>query len=104
MLTKERSVPGGMTVLLGTLGFTPAKFLGAIKTLPSVTRVVFYTAHTNRAQDRARSEKAVTEVRQALTHLGIAHEHVRLSDPFDFGAFLTRFLEDIKKAGKEDKV
>jgi CRISPR locus-related DNA-binding protein len=93
-----------MTVLLGTLGFTPAKFLGAIKTLPDITRVVFYTAHTDQAKDRARSEKAVAEVNRALTNFGIAHEHVKLSDPFNFGAFLTRFLEDIKKAGPEDKV
>jgi len=93
-----------MTVLLGTLGFTPAKFLGAIKTLPQITRVVFYTAHTNDAEDRARSEKAVAEVNRALTSLGIPHEHVKLGDPFDFGAFLVRFLEDIRKAGSGDKV
>lgn len=93
-----------MTVLLGTLGFTPAKFLGVIKTLPKITRVVFYTAHTDRARDRARSEKAVAEVRRVLTNLGVAHEHVKLSDPFDFAAFLTRFLGDIKKTGSEDQV
>jgi DNA-binding transcriptional ArsR family regulator len=93
-----------MTVLLGTLGFTPAKFLGVIKTIPDITRVVFYTAHTDQAKDRARSEKAVAEVDRALTNFGITHEHVKLSDPFDFGAFLTRFLEDIKKAGPGKKV
>lgn len=93
-----------MTVLLGTLGFTPAKFLGVIKTIPDITRVVFYTAHTDQAKDRARSEKAVAEVDRALTNFGIAHEHVKLSDPFDFAAFLTRFLEDIKKTGSEAKV
>jgi len=93
-----------MTVLLGTLGFTPSKFLGAIKTLPKVTRVVFYTAHTNRARDRARSQKAVAEVHRALASFGILHEHVVLHDPFDFGSFLRRFIEDIKKAGTEPKV
>ncbi len=86
------------------MGFTPAKFLGAIKTIPNITRVVFYTAHTDQAADRARSEKTVAEVTRALTNFGIAHEHVKLPNPFDFGAFLTRFLDDIKRAGSEDKV
>ncbi len=93
-----------MTVLIGTLGFTPAKFLGAIKTIPNITRVVFYTAHTGEAEDRIRSEKAVSEVKRALANFGIAHEHVKLDNPFDFGAFLTRFLDDIRKAGSEDKI
>ncbi len=92
------------TVLLGTLGFTPAKFLGAIKTIPNITRVVFYTAHTDQSKDRLRSDKAVAEVTRALTNFGITHEHVELSNPFDFGGFLSRFLNDIKKAGSEDKV
>lgn len=93
-----------MTVLLGTLGFTPGKFLGAIKTLSGITRVVFYTAHTDRAEDRARSEKAVAEVKRTLTIMSVPFQHVPLSDPFDFGAFLTRFLEDIKKTRSEDVV
>ncbi|HLB67692.1 MAG TPA: DUF6293 family protein [Thermoplasmata archaeon] len=93
-----------MTVLFGTLGFTPGKFLGAIKTLPGITRVVFYTAHTGRAEDRARSERAVAEVKRTLTSLNIPFRHVPLEDPFDFGAFLTRFLEDIKKTGSEEMV
>lgn len=93
-----------MTVLFGTVGFTPAKFLGAIKTLPRISRVVFYTAHTDRAKDRARSEKAVAEVKQVLDGLGIPHEHVKLNDPFDFGAFLTQILGNLRKAGPEEKV
>jgi len=93
-----------MTVLFGTLGFSPEKFLGAIKTLSGITRVVFYTAHTGRAEDRARSQKAVAKVKQTLASLSIPHRHVSLDDPFDFAAFLRHFLEDIEKTRSEEAV
>jgi len=90
-----------MTLLFGTLGFTPEKFLGAIKTIPNVTRVVFYTAHTLQPKDRARSERAVQEVERALAALGIPAQHAKLADPFDFGKCLTRLLDDLKHTGAE---
>jgi len=93
-----------MTVLFGTLGFTPEKFLGAIKTIPNVTRVVFYTAHTPRAKDRAQSERAIQEVERALAALGIPSQHVKLADPFDFGGCLTQLLVDLRPAGAEGMV
>jgi CRISPR locus-related DNA-binding protein len=92
----QRNMARLVTVLFGTLGFTPAKFLGALKTLPDVERVVFYTAHTERAKDRDRSEAVIGEVQAALKTFDVPYSHVPLSNPFDFPAILQRFLDDLQ--------
>ena len=93
-----------MTTLLGTLGFTPEKLLGAIKTVPGVTHVTFYTSHTSRSQDKRRSTAAVRKVEGVLQHLDVPFDHVVLPDPFDFGSMLGRFLQDLKRVRSENAV
>jgi DNA-binding MarR family transcriptional regulator len=103
-LISPLSFPAGMTVLLGTLGFTPKKFLGVLKTLPDVERAVVYTAATERTKDRERVDQAWKEVERTLKSLDIPAERVVLEDPFDFAAFLERFLKDVKVIGPENAV
>jgi len=93
-----------MTVLLGTLGFTPKKFLGVLKSLPDIERAIVYTAATGRARDRERVDQAWREVERTLKSLDIPAERVILEDPFDFAAFLERFLKDVKAIGPSNAV
>jgi len=93
-----------MAVLLGTLGFTPAKFLGVLKTLPDIERAIVYTAATDRPRDRERVEAAWREVEKTLKSLGVPAERVVLEDPFDFAAFLERFLRDVKAIGPQNAI
>jgi len=93
-----------MTVLLGTLGFTPSKFLGVLKSGLDIERAVVYTAATDRPKDRERVERAWREVERTLKSLEIPAERVVLKDPFNFAAILERLLQDVKAVGPPNAV
>jgi len=100
----EEPVGDDLTRLLGTLGFKPEKFLGAIKTIPGVTHVTFYTAYTGRTQDKRRSVAAARSVERALAELNVPFDAVVLPNPFDFAGMLRRFIHDLQLVDARDSV
>ena len=93
-----------MTVLMGTLGFSPEKFLGALPAVGgSLERVIIYLGHQEGKEERRRSSRALTEVTRSLQSMGIPNEYREFSSPWDFDDILGTLMSDIRGIGP-DKV
>ncbi|MFP4545244.1 MAG: MarR family transcriptional regulator [Methanomassiliicoccales archaeon] len=91
-----------MTVLMGTLGFSPEKFLGALPAVGgSLERVIIYLGHQEGREERRRSSRALTEVTRSLQSMGVPNEYREFSSPWDFDDILSTLMSDIRGIGPE---
>lgn len=86
-----------MTVVYGTLGFTPKKLLPSLASHAGVERLVFYH------DKAARSRDAAATVRRSCHERGIGVEGHEL-DAFDILACATRMRRDLRREKRETVV
>ncbi len=86
-----------MTVLYGTLGFHPRKFLRALPEVEEpINRVVIYTGYASE-ESKKRSLEALGRVRTAIESIGISFDHREFQNPWDFYEILERLMIDLKE-------
>lgn len=86
-----------MTIIFGTLGFTPEKLLPTVRATASVRKLHFYH------DDHERSREAAERVRAFCRDLRLDVEGVEL-DAFDIIECARRMRRDLQRAGAENAV
>lgn len=94
--------PVAMTVLFGTLGWHPSKFLDAIpRAGETIERVVIYTGSTGE-EERRNSRRSLQVVTETLDAMHLPLEHRDIANPWDFTEILRTFLSDLRE-GRPDE-
>jgi len=93
-----------VTVLFGTVGFNPTKFLAALSRVGNIDKVVFYTGVPRTETQRRRIKTAQRTVIQTLKRLELPWENHVLDDPWDFNGVLREFLKDLQDYRDRDVV
>ena len=93
-----------MTMMFGTLGWHPAKFLAAIPRFrESIEGAVIYTGSAGE-EERRRSGEALREVSKTLDSLSIPFNHRNFASPWDFSGILRTFLSDLSGTNSDQVI